>query len=126
MRFRLPAAILVLGMLSACSSGPSGGLSYGQNAQRAYVAALDEFYDDDCFEAEPMLREVRRQFPYSRFAALAELRVADCQFNEGNFAEAIEGYNQFVRYHPSHNEVPYARFMAAKSHFEQIPSEWLL
>lgn len=125
MRVCLLAAIL-LGALSACASGPQAGLSYGQNARRAYVEALEEFYDDDCFEAEPLLREVRRQFPYSRFAALAELRVADCQFGDGNYAEAIEAYNQFVRYHPSHVEVPYARFMAARAHFEQIPSEWLL
>ncbi len=113
-------------LLGACASDGSGGLSYGANARRAYTEALDEFYDDDCFEAEPMLREVRRQFPYSRFAALAELRVSDCHFKEGRYPEAIEAYNQFVRYHPSHPEVSYARFMAARSHFEQIPSEWLL
>lgn len=118
--------LCALCVLAACSSGPQAGLSYGQNARRAYVEALEEFYDDDCFEAEPLLREVRRQFPYSRFAALAELRVADCKFNEGHYIEAIEAYNQFVRYHPSHLEVPYARYMAARAHFEQIPSEWLL
>lgn len=126
MRLCSIAALLALFALSACSSGPDAGLSYGQNARRAYVEALDEFYDDDCFEAEPLLREVRRQFPYSRFAALAELRAADCDFSEGNYAEAIEAYNQFVRYHPSHLEVAYARYMAARAHFEQIPSEWLL
>jgi outer membrane protein assembly factor BamD len=126
MRLCLPVAILALHVLSACSSGPTAGLSYGQNARLAYVEALDEFYDEDCFEAEPLLREVRRQFPYSRFAALAELRVADCRFNEGSYIEAIEAYNQFVRFRPSHPEVPYARFQAAYAHSEQIPSEWLL
>ena len=100
--------------------------TYGDNARRAYVEALDQFYDDDCFEAEPLMRNVRREYPYSRFAALADLRVADCNFNEGKYPEAIEAYNQFVRYRPSHPEVPYARFMAAKATFEQVPSEWLL
>ena len=101
-------------------------MSYGDNARLAYVDALDQFYDDDCFEAEPMLRNVRRQFPYSRFAALADLRIADCNLRDGKYAEAIEAYNQFVRYRPSHPEVPYARFMAAHANYEQIPSEWLL
>jgi outer membrane protein assembly factor BamD len=121
----LAAALCALALCACGGSGPAGG-TYGQNAQKAYVAALDEFYDDDCFEADPMLRNVRREFPYSRFAALAELRLADCSLREGQHAEAIEAYNQFVRFRPSHPEVPYARFQAAYAHSEQIPSEWLL
>jgi outer membrane protein assembly factor BamD len=118
---------LVAGAAIGCGgSGASGKLSYGDNARRAYVNALDPFYDHDCFGAEPLFRNVRRQFPYSRFAALADLRIADCALKDGKFAEAIEGYNQFVRYRPSHPEVPYARFMAALANFKQIPSEWLL
>lgn len=120
-------AALLLGIAAAgCGTTTQAGGSYGDNARRAYVEALDQFYDDDCFEAEPLMRNVRRQFPYSRFAALADLRVADCNFKDGKYAEAIEAYNQFVRYRPSHPEVPYARFMAALANYEQIPSEWLL
>jgi outer membrane protein assembly factor BamD len=119
-----PAVCLLT--LCACGGGGAGAGSYGQNAQKAYSDALDEFYDDDCFEADPLLRNVRREFPYSRFAALAELRLADCNLSDGKYAEAIEAYNQFVRYRPSHPEVPYARFQAALAHYEQIPSEWLL
>jgi outer membrane protein assembly factor BamD len=124
--------LLVLAFANAiaaagCAGGSElSGLSYGDNARRAYVDALEQFYEEDCFEAEPMLRNVRRQFPYSRFAALADLRIADCNLRDGKYAEAIEAYNQFVRYRPSHPEVPYARFMAALVNFEQIPSEWLL
>lgn len=122
---------LCLGLLTAASAGGcvtsvKKTTNYADKARVAYVEALDQFYDDDCFEAEPMFREVRRQFPYSRFAALADLRVADCNFRDGKYPEAIEAYNQFVRYRPSHPEVPYARFMAARANFEQIPSEWLL
>lgn len=112
--------------LGCGGSSASAKLSYGDNAKRAYALALDQFYDDDCFEADPLMRNVRRQYPYSRFAALADLRIADCALKNGKFAEAIEGYNQFVRYRPSHSEVPYARFMASLANFKQIPSEWLL
>jgi outer membrane protein assembly factor BamD len=124
-----PALTLALlaGAASACGGGnAASGMSYGDNAKLAYTDAMDEFYDDDCFEAEPMLRNVRKQFPYSRFAALADLRIADCALKDGKYAEAIEAYNQFVRYRPSHPEVPYARFMAANANYKQIPSEWLL
>ena len=113
--------------LTACAgSGDNANLNYGDNARLAYSEALDEFYDDNCLEAEPMLRNVRREFPYTRFAALAELRLADCMFREHKYVEAIQAYRQFTRYRPSHVEIPYARYMVARSNFEQIPSEWLL
>jgi outer membrane protein assembly factor BamD len=112
--------------LLACGGGGQGSLGYAGDAKRAYTMALEQFYDEDCFEADPLLRRVRREFPYSRFAALADLRIADCQFMEGNYAEAIQTYNQFVRYRPSHVEVPYARYQVARANYEQIPGEWLL
>jgi len=113
--------------LWACGgTAAEGGKAYGDKARAAYQTALLEFYDDDCFEAAPMMRELRREYPVSRYAALADLRVADCHFRDGEYAEAIEAYNHFVRYRRSHVEVPYARFQVAAAHFEQIPSEWLL
>jgi outer membrane protein assembly factor BamD len=126
-RIRLALAALSLaGSLAGCGGSSAANGSYGDNARKAYVDAMDQYYDDDCFEAGPMLRNVRKQFPYSRFAALADLRLADCALKDGKYAEAIESYNQFVRYRPSHPEVPYARFMAANANYKQIPSEWLL
>jgi outer membrane protein assembly factor BamD len=114
-------------LVAGCSGGGDNlHLKYGENARLAYVAALDEFYDDNCLEAEAMFRAVRREYPYARFAALSELRIADCLFEDAKFPEAIQSYRQFTRYRPSHVEVPYANFMIAASHFEQIPSEWLL
>jgi outer membrane protein assembly factor BamD len=69
---------------------------------------------------------VRRKYPYSRFAALAELRLSDCQFSDGQFEAAAQAYQQFIRSRPSHVEVPYASFQVAMCHHAQIPSEWLL
>ena len=113
-------------MSAGCAGTKTGALNYGDNARKAYAAALDDFFDNECIQAEPAFRNVRRLYPYTRFAALAELRAADCQFRDAKYAEAIQSYEQFVRYRPSHVEVPYARFMVALCHYQQIPSEWFL
>jgi outer membrane protein assembly factor BamD len=114
------------GMTSACGTASSASLDYGDNARKAYSDALDHFYDDECLQAEPAFKNVRRLYPYTRFAALAELRAADCQYKDSKYTEAIQAYEQFIRYRPSHVEVPYARFMVALCNYEQIPGEWLL
>jgi outer membrane protein assembly factor BamD len=122
----LVALGLALLACAGCSSTTVGALNYGDNARKAYAEALEDFFDDECIRAEPAFRNVRRLYPYTRFAALAELRAADCQFRDGKYAEAIQSFEQFVRYRPSHVEVSYARFMVARCQYEQIPSAWLL
>jgi outer membrane protein assembly factor BamD len=125
--FVFPIGWLLLALgLSACGGSAMSSLNYGDNARQAYSKALEDFYDNDCITAQPALANVRRQYPYTRFAALAELRIADCMYKDGKYAEAIQAYETFVRYRPSHLEVPYARFMIASSNYQQIPSEWLL
>lgn len=112
--------------LAACMGQSKSSLKYGDKARQQYEEAMVDFEDNDCLTAEPAFRAVRREFPYSRYAPLAELRVADCMLEERKFAEAIEAFRRFTRLRPSHDEVPYARFMIAKAHFEQIPDDWLL
>jgi outer membrane protein assembly factor BamD len=112
---------------SGCGGSESTSqLKYGDAAQSLYVKGLGDFYANNCVDADSTFRDVRRKYPYSRFAALAELRLADCLYNDGKYIEAIQAYDQFVRRHPSHTEVPYARFRVALCHYDQIPSDWLL
>jgi outer membrane protein assembly factor BamD len=108
------------------TSGGESGLDYGEEARSAYARALLQFRRGDCLEAEPAFQSIHREYPYSRFAALSELRVGDCQFKQKNYTEAIQTYRTFVRYRPSHDQVPYARFRIAQAHYKQIPREWLL
>jgi outer membrane protein assembly factor BamD len=125
-----PKSILVLVplafvVLSSCIGQKSGDslLDYSQSAERLFVDAMDEFDDKDCVSAEPKFQEVRRQFPYSRYAVLSELRIADCQFMQDNHAEAAVLYEQFVAAHPTHEEAHYAAFRRGLSFVKMIPKD---
>jgi outer membrane protein assembly factor BamD len=118
--------VLFLSWFGCGGSEPISQLNYGDAAQSLYSVALSDFYANNCIDAEGKFRDVRRKYPYSRFAALAELRLADCLFSDDKYIEAAQAYDQFSRRHPSHTEVSYARFKIAECHYEQIPSDWLL
>lgn len=135
MRFRLDSLVwIALLVLAAACSGSSGSLKKTgastldpeDDARTGYEKALLNFRRGDCLSAEPTFREIRREFPYSRFAALAELRIGDCQFKNEAYPEAIQTYRQFVRIRPSHKEIPYARFRIAEAYYNQIPSGWFM
>ena len=135
MRFgRVSLLWIVLLAFAAACSGSSGSLQKtgkstldrDDDARTGYEKALLNFRRGDCLSAEPTFREIRREFPYSRFAALAELRIGDCQFKNEAYPEAIQTYRQFVRIRPSHKEIPYARFRIAEAYFNQIPGGWFM
>lgn len=122
-------AVLASLAAAGCAADPSSGrstLTYGEDAEQNYLRTLEVMRAGRCLEAEPAFRRIRREFPYSRFAALAELRAADCMLEQRKYAEAITAYRQFVRFRPAHAEVPYARFKIAEAHYRQIPDSWFL
>jgi outer membrane protein assembly factor BamD len=130
----LTGLALVLGCLSpsglvACATGEGEAqtaLDYTDNARRDYEAALAAYEDKNWELADELLNEVRRKYAYSRYARLAELRIADGNFQQEKFAEAISGYKEFVHDHPNDPEVPYARYRVAKGEYDSVSQSVLL
>jgi outer membrane protein assembly factor BamD len=102
-------------------------LGYTADAKRAYEAALEEFNAHNWIEATTMMREVKRKYSYSKYARLAELRIADADYAQEKYADAIREYRQFVHDHRSdEQEVSYARSRIAEAQYAQISDSLLL
>ncbi len=114
--------------LAGCEKGePKSALSYTADAKRAYDTAMVEFTAHNWIEAQSLFREVKRKYSYSKYARLGELRIADADFEQDKFAEAIRGYRQFVHDHRSDaEEVSYARSRIAEAQYAQISESFLL
>jgi outer membrane protein assembly factor BamD len=87
-------------------------------------AIAREPYDDKNWEiATRRLSEFKSRFPYSRFAAQAELMIADAQYELENYEEANVAYDQFVKLHPKHEKVDYAMYRIGETFWVQAPEE---
>ncbi|MBI4819064.1 MAG: outer membrane protein assembly factor BamD [Deltaproteobacteria bacterium] len=104
----------------------SVSVSYADTADENWARGEAEFADEDFLAAQKYFSYVRTKFPYSKHAVLADLRVADCLFARERFVEAIDAYQSFVRFHPTHEKVPYAMLRAGMSYCEQIPGDWFI
>jgi outer membrane protein assembly factor BamD len=115
-------------LLVACEKGePRTALSYTADAKRAYDEAYEEFKAHNWIEAQSLFREVKRKYSYSKYAKLAELRIADADYEQEKYAEAIREYRQFVHDHRSDaEEVSYARGRIAEAQYAQISDSFLL
>ena len=116
-------ALCLLVMLGgACAPTPKPAKTaeqYQEEARVAYDAAVVAYLDQDWEVAVRLLGEVRRNFSYTRYARLAELRLADAAFRQEKYAEATAAYKSFARDYPSDPDVPYARYRIVRAQFLQ-------
>jgi outer membrane protein assembly factor BamD len=96
------------------------------NAEKAYKLGLEEKNTKTYLEATRYFQWVKNNFPYSQYAALSELALADMAFDRDDFTSAATNYADFVKGHPSHPKAAYAAFRVGVAHFNDKPSEWVL
>ena len=132
MRPRALAFLAAISLSSAVLSGcaeppPKTALNYTADAKRAYDEAMEDLKSKNWIEAQSAFREVKRKYSYSKYARLAELRIADADFEQEKYAEAIRGYKQFIHDHRADvEEVAYARAKVAEAQYNEIADSFLL
>jgi outer membrane protein assembly factor BamD len=128
---RLVAALLIFGAVGACGGDnpkyvARSALDYADDAKRAYDKAVLAFDDQDWENARVLFKDIKRKYSYSRYARLAELRLADIDSSTEKLTEAIQGYRSFVHDHRTDPEVPYAHYRICKALFEQVSDSGFL
>ncbi len=113
---------------TACGSkaGGAGAVDYSVSAQRNYEKGLKELEDKDWLAASKYFSFIKSRFPYSKYAVLAELRLADAQFGAEQYIEAIDSYRLFIKFHPTHEMVSngYASFRIGEGYFRQLSGDF--
>ncbi len=69
-------------------------------------------------EAQELIDRIRDEFPFSPFAAEAELLEADMAYKKGAYEEAAAAYRSFEELHPTHPKVPYAMYRRGLAYLE--------
>jgi outer membrane protein assembly factor BamD len=127
-RYAVALAVLVLLGLASCENEPAKNpLGYTEDAKRAYDEAMSRYNAHSWVEAQTLFREVKRKYSYSKYARQAELRIADADFEQEKYAEAMREYKEFIHAHRSDAEdVAYARARMAEGTYAQIPESFLM
>jgi len=126
----LLAALLPLSgcafLKSITGGGDADSIVYGADAD-TNLKLGDEALDSKNFpEAQRYFEYVKTKYPYLEAAKIAELRLADTDYDRDRFLEARDRYANFVRLHPTHAKVDYAAYRAALTHYKDIPSDFFL
>jgi len=81
------------------------------------IKDLERGYYKSATEA---FQKIKDRYPYSKFAILAELKMADTLFMQSSYDEAYEAYKEFERLHPKNPKVPYVIYREGLCHYKQM------
>jgi len=70
-------------------------------------------------EAIDRLQDIIDNYPYSDYAVLAGLEIADTYYQRESWEEALSYYRDFAELHPDHPRVPYALHRSALCFYHQ-------
>lgn len=119
---KLFALVLLSTSAAACASTSKTPktLTYTEDARRAYEEAMTAFRAKDWEGARPLFQDVKKNFPQSRYARLSELRIADIDFAQEKYTDAIGAYRAFAQTYRTDREAEYARYRLSKALFFDI------
>lgn len=116
---------LFVPLLLAVALAFSGCAWFGKkNAEKPVQQLVKEgveSYDHGNYkDALDAFGQVKDWYPFSKYAILAELKIADAHYHLQEYPEAVAAYEEFERLHPSNEAAPYAIYQIGRCYFEQI------
>ncbi len=120
-------AVLTIALLCGCATAPTeeelpSAESYYQRGLETLKGRTVFFFfeDVDYPKAIEAFQEVIDNYPYSEYAVLSELAIANIHFERGQFEEAASYYHDFVELHPTHPQVGFALYQNGLCSYHQM------
>ena len=116
-------AIFIVSLLTFAVAGCASGDRIDTSTPEGAYKLAEQYENDERFEESVgKYTDVKNKYPYSRFAILAEMKIADVQFKRESYIEAQYAYQTFKELHPKHPQIDYVTFRLGLSFFNQLPS----
>jgi outer membrane protein assembly factor BamD len=81
---------------------------------------MNAFESEKYRKAIESFEKLKDWYPFSKYAILAELKIADSFYNLNEYGEAVFAYEEFENLHPRNEAVPYVIFQTGNCYFEQM------
>lgn len=116
---RWALALAVVLAVTACSSKDEDTY-IAQDVEVLFNLGVDRLESRRYRVAAALFDEVERQHPYSIWARRSQLMAAYAHYESNEYEDAVLSAERFLTLHPGNASAPYAYFLIAISHYEQI------
>ncbi len=91
-----------------------------KTAEQLAAEGASAFMREDYKDAVKAYTDLKDWYPFSRYAILAELKIADAHFHLEEYEQAVIAYEQFEKMHPRNEAVPYVINQTGMCWFNRI------
>jgi len=91
-----------------------------KTAYELAIEGMEEFERGRFRNSIERFEKLKDWYPFSKYAILAELKIADAHYNLQEYAEAVMAYEEFENLHPRNEAIPYAIYQIGICYFEQV------
>ncbi len=112
--------MLVVGLLLSGCSLFEEEYKMEKSSDELVSEGSSAFVSGDYRTAVRAYTDLKDWYPFSKYAILAELKIADSHYYLEEYDEAIIAYEEFERMHPRNEAVPYVIYQIGMSWFDQI------
>jgi outer membrane protein assembly factor BamD len=117
----LPLLLCASLMLAGCSLLSTFWSADGdETAQTLAWDGMEKFESGKYEKAKEAFEKLKDWYPYSKYAILAELKIADAHYRLQEYEEAIFAYEEFESLHPRNEAISYVIYQVGRCYFEQI------
>ena len=115
-------ALLIAGLLMLMALGGCGWFGPKQEKPAPELArdGIKAFNEGSYRDAIESFETLKDWYPFSKYAILAELKIADAHYRLAEYDEAIFAYEEFENLHPRNEAVPYVIYQIGRCYYDQI------
>jgi outer membrane protein assembly factor BamD len=114
-RFGVIAVVLLL--LTGCALF---GKEVEKPAAELIQEGMEAFDKGNFSDAIKDFEQLKDWYPFSKYATVAELKIADAHYYLDHYAEAVTAYEEFEQLHPRNEAIPYVIYQIGRCYYDQI------
>ena len=96
-----------------------GGEDTG-TAQELAWEGMDAYENGKYDKAIKKFQRLKDFYPFSKYAILAELKIADAHYKRNEYEDAIFAYENFEQLHPRNEAIPYVIYQIGRCYYDRI------
>ena len=116
---RLWLLLILILVVSACSGMKENRLD---SVEELFNRGLSYYENEKYLKARETFQKLKDNYPLSKYSIVAELRIADANYYDKEYSEAIFYYEEFRKLHPTNPVIPYVLYQIGMCYFQQTLS----
>jgi len=98
------------------------GIEDSVGAQELAWEGMDAYENGKYDKAIKKFQKLKDYYPFSKYAILAELKIADAHYQREEYEEAAFAYENFEQLHPRNEAIPYVIYQIGRCYYDKIDS----